>query len=184
MTTLWRAMTSAPDAFCAFVFWSVSRCDVGRPFSNRHDWVMVLYIRKVFDASVFANGSWLFFKLSLKPKGSPRYLFHKCDGPQEVTMKTWNLAVQWVLPGLQVVLPLIKQGIRAKMAPQGHLLLVVEVVEEVKEVTWELGWWKLMIVSLRVLPQYATFQDMRPYSKTFFLGEMALEEQPGYRFPW
>lgn len=29
----------------------------------------------------------------------------------------------------------------------------------------------------------ATFQDMRPYSKTIFLGEMALEEQPGYRFP-
>ena len=45
-------------------------------------------------------------------------------------------------------------------------------------------WWKLMFVSLVVLPQYATFQDMRPYSKTFFLGEMALEEQPGYRFPW
>ena len=40
-----------------------------------------------------------------------------------------------------------------------------------------------MFVSLMVLPQYATFQDMRPYSKTFFLGEMALEEQPGYRFP-
>ena len=175
MTTLWRAMTSAPDAFCALFFDRFRDVMLDGHF-RIVIWVMVLYIPKVFDAPMEVGRFSTFFK----PKGSPRYLFHKCDGMKFLLFLLMSFCVlrKW-LWRLETLLfnefflgckwyYLDQTGNTGKDGTTGTSAGGGGGGGGQGGDSRAGEWWKLMFVSLVVLPQYATFQDMRPYSKTFF----------------